>query len=502
MLLLSGPAAAVENPLSAIDWLSQSVTAPTQETPGEGILSNSATSEMISVQPLGQQNPDAVGLLPASVSGLPTALWGVADSGAVAKAIGAIPPVTLPALAALNRTVLLAESEVPEGSDGSLLLARVDKLLEIGALDDALALLDRAGPTSPALFRRWFDVALLTGTENRACQVLRQRGDIAPSYQARIFCLARNGDWNAAALTLNSAESLGVLGPDEYALIARFLDPELFEGDAPMQMPERITPLVFRMHEAIGEPLATRDQPRAFSFADLRQTASWESRIIAGERLARVGAISENRLLGLYSERPVTKSGGIWDRVVAVQRFEGAVQARDPLVLNESLPQVWDAMKSQGLERAFAQLFAEQLQGMTLQDPAAALVRDIALLSDRYENEAQKTDPINGAEPGGPEQRFVTALALGIPLSAPAPSDRASAVRAGFDGGAVDAKTAENIAQGRFGQVILGATLAFEQGRQGELTSVTNALRALREIGLEDSARQAALQFLLLDGQG
>jgi hypothetical protein len=120
------------------------------------------------------------------------------------------------------------------GGRGALLLARIDELLDVGALEQAAALLDAAGSAEPELFRRSFDVALLTGTEDRACAQMRANPQLAPTFPARIFCLARSGDWNAAALTLRTAQALGFVTEEEDALLSRFLDPELYEGDPPL----------------------------------------------------------------------------------------------------------------------------------------------------------------------------------------------------------------------------------------------------------------------------
>ncbi|MFV2035059.1 MAG: hypothetical protein ACC631_08125, partial [Halocynthiibacter sp.] len=416
--------------------------------------------------------------------------------------VASIPVETLPAIAAPNRTVLLAESVPPQGADGTLLLARVDKLLDIGALDDAQALLERAGPTTPALFRRWFDVALLTGTEDLACRALRSNGDIATSYQARIFCLARNGDWNAAVLTLNSAESLGVLSAEEYDLLARFLDPELFEGDIRIPLPASVTPLVYRLFEAIGEPIATGTLPRAFAYGDLRMIASWPDRIAAAERLAQVGAIAENRLLGIYSERNPLDAGDLGGRVAALQRFDQAITTRAVDMLSQSLPPVWRDMKSARLERVFAQLYAEPLLAAQLQGEAERVSYELSLLSDQYEIAAQAQGPLNRAAANGPMLRFLGALALGIPASAPAPSLRASAVRDGFDDGGLEAADEVLLAEGRLGEAILAAGKHVGVALNGDTASISQALRLLRKLGLEDAARQTALQFLLLERRG
>ncbi|MFD1808953.1 hypothetical protein ACFSHQ_15025 [Gemmobacter lanyuensis] len=102
---------------------------------------------------------------------------------------------TLPALQGLLLTLLLAEAEPPvdSGGRGVLLLARVDKLLAMGALDQALALTALAGPPTPDLFRRRFDIALLTGTEDAACEEMTA----APSW--RPHCPRASSVWPVRA---------------------------------------------------------------------------------------------------------------------------------------------------------------------------------------------------------------------------------------------------------------------------------------------------------------
>ena len=46
------------------------------------------------------------------------------------------------------------------------------------------------------------------------------------------------------------------------------------------------SPLLFRLHEAIGEPLPTGALPRAYAVADLRDLAGWKPQLEAAERLA------------------------------------------------------------------------------------------------------------------------------------------------------------------------------------------------------------------------
>ncbi len=286
-----------EAPLSAIDWLSKSLVTPAAQplprfnepaVTGKG----GAVPDSVTTTVLGQASLDAVGILPPQVTGMPRNLWGLGRSADIETLLAAEAPQDLPALQGLLVTLLLAESEPPtdSGVGQGLLLARIDKLLSIGALDQARALLDAAGPTaSPEIFRRYFDVALLIGDEDRACDYLKHAPGLSPALPTRIFCLARAGDFDAAGLTLDTARTLGTLSQEDSDLLERFMNPDLDDTDITPTMPTPVTPLTLRLFEAIGEPMPIGTLPVAFSYADLSDNAGWKAQLEAVERLSRAG---------------------------------------------------------------------------------------------------------------------------------------------------------------------------------------------------------------------
>lgn len=497
-------------PLSAIDWLSDTVNEPVSQpvagpvvlnpsaTALEAAVTNSASVEGITVMTLDGPTPDAVGLLPPSVTGLPRDFWGRSSSQELARLIRNQDPHNIPAMQDLLKMILLAELDAPIDADatGNLFLARIDKLLDMGTLEQAQALLERAGPHTPELFRRWFDVALLTGTEDAACETLRTNADIAPTFPARIFCLARNGDWHAAAVTLDTAKVLGHVTAEEDALLARFLDPELYEGEPPLPLQKHVTPLVFRMREAIGEPLPTPALPRAFANADLRPITGWKPQIEAAERLATTGAVDENKLLGLYTERLPAASGGVWERVDAMQAFDTAYQADDPGAISKTLPVVWAEMKKAGLEVPFAALYGKGLSRLPLSAEAAPLAFTVGLLSEDYETVAAKF------KASSPTEKFLVALARGDMTEAVAPNNKARAIMAGFTATGGSAYFKQLLDDKKLGEAILQSIDLFNKGAGGDLQNARKALVLLRSVGLEDTARRAALQLMLLDRQG
>lgn len=531
LALATGAHAAPDEPppLSAIDWLSDSVALPEPapakapaKAPGEAPappapltalppaeaaalpgapIAPAPTGREIEIGPLGAANPDAAGLISPETAGLPRDLWGESPTEVLAALLRAERLETLPALQTLLTRVLLAELTPPRDSTGAgtLLLARLDRLLDLGALDQAQALVERVGPNDPERFRRWFDIALLTGREDRACAALRAAPDIAPTFPARIFCLARGGDWAAAALTLEVGLGLGFVSRDEGVLLARFLDPDLAELLPPPPPPLRPSPLVFRIYEAVGEPMATTTLPRAFAHSDLRATAGWKARITAAERLARSGVLAPNRLLGIYSERRPAASGGLWARVAALQAFDVAMLAGDAAAVANTLPAAWRAMQEAELELPFATIYGARLAGLDLAGApygAGALALHIGLLSEAHAQIAAAHTPTS------PQERFLQALATGTLAEARPHDTLSAAIQAGFLSNDPGPAMAALLGGGRRGEALLLAIDQISRGLPGNPAEITSALIALRALGLETSARRAALEMLLLDRRG
>lgn len=494
-------AAAAQAPLSAIDWLNDRGPSvrhgPVLTEPPVSVNARQPRIDVLPLEALAQP----VGLVAAEVTGLPVDLWAASEARTLAQLIATAPVQDSPAMQTLLYTLLLSETRPPAGAAAAetLLLARLDRLLELGATDAAQELAQQAGPTAnPARFARWFDATLLTGDEDRSCAALNAEPRLAPGYGALIFCGARGGDWETAALTLEIAHALELLNPDQMALLDRFLSPDIFEDAPPLPAPDDPDPLTFRLYETIGERLPTASLPRAFATADLRDIAGWKAQLEAAERLARIGALSPNRLLGLYTERLPAASGGIWDRVAALQRFETALGTGSAEAVTKTLPVVWQAMREAGLEVAFAALFAEDLAKRPLTDPAAAdLAWRIRLLSPHYE------DAADSAPAKTPGNAFLTGLTHGAPQLDLAPSPSAEAIAEGFgDAAELPPDVQQALDRGELGVAILKAIAHFESGARGNPGDLTGALATFRRLGLEDTARRAALQLMLLEPGG
>lgn len=506
----SAPAIA-QDPISAIDWLnsgrgfdgqfdSQPAAIQPSTPDSEPAVATSVAVPEVTTRPLDAPRAGAAGLLPGSVTGLPPTLWQNSQAGRLSRLLSRLDATGNPAMQSLLYTLLLAEAEPPrdDGSGLGFLLARIDALTDLGAVEPALALAERADPTADKdLFQRWFDLALLSGEENRACKAMVAQPTFAPTQTALAYCRARLGDWDTAALTFGSAAALGVLPRSELQLMRLFLDPDLAENTPPLPPATRITPLAFRLNEAIGHPLPTTNLPRAYAMSDLRGLSGWKAEIEAAERLARSGALSENRLLGIYTDRAPAASGGLWDRVALVGQLDAAITARDAAAISEVLPVAWAAISAARLELPFARLWGATLAEIPLTGSATHSAFDMALLAPAYETLARDLTVTS------PRDAFLLDLAAGDPQPDDLNDPRAAAIAKGFAPETEVPPTLRlNLGQDQLGEAILSAMILFLSGAAGETKDIAPALATFRAVGLEDVARRAALQLMILDRHG
>ncbi|WP_323770226.1 hypothetical protein [Antarctobacter sp.] len=457
-------------------------------------VAQSATPPRVEAAPLGAPNPGAAGLLAPRVTGLPATLWSGSDPATLEGLIRAL-DLPVPALRAQMRVMMLAEAAPPVGDrDLAHLTARLSWLEEQGLVEEALALLDITGIQDPHLFAIWADLALLLGQSQPVCRALATQPRLSSDLSLRIFCAARNGDWSRAALVLHSAQTLGDISGRRAELLTRFLDPEAGSGE-PLLPPVRPTPLEFRLFEALGEPLPTAPLPLQFAVLDLSGDNGWRTQIQAAERLARAGSLPANRLLGIYTLRQPAASGGVWDRVDALQDFERALGRGAPDTVAQELQRVWPQMASGRLLVPFSELYGERLARLKLQGRAAGIARRIGFLSPSYESLAL------GLTDDSPETRFLSAIAQGQAPAGLADLPHAQAVADGFSGAPMPPVLRDQLAEGRLGEVILRSMVLFASGAAGNGQDLTDAIASFRTLGLEDLARRAALELMILDAE-
>ncbi|MEM9811277.1 MAG: hypothetical protein AAF913_01280 [Pseudomonadota bacterium] len=501
VLLAAALPATADTPRSAIPWLSESLAV--EPDPPETRPPPPRPLDEIEVTPLSAPVRDGAGILPPATTGLPADLWQTSPAAEIARAIREHPQGGVPSTRELFRTLLLAETTPPGDVEGSAhLLARIDRLLRDGRLEEAEALIEAAGIGSASLFRRAFDVGLLTDRSEAACRALAASPSLSPTLPARIFCLARDGDWAAAELTLGVGREVGAFGVSEDALLARFLDPVLYEDQPPPPLPVPLTTLDFVLRDAIALPRPPEPLPLAFLHLDIAPGQPLKTRITAAERLVRSGAVPSVSLLAAYRSGVPAASGGIWDRAAAIRRLDLAWETGSA---SEMAAAVLDAdliFSASGLRPVVAEAAAPLLRRMepgTLALETRRRGGELLLLTRDWtwatlylgatgDGLIQFLSALAqpGADlPAGPELPPIAAAAARGLTRADPPSERAAEIDARLTGGA-------------YGLALLDALSLLAAGTEVDPGDFETGLWLLRRAGLPDWARRIAIETTLL----
>lgn len=505
LMIAASSAAAHDRPLSAIGWLEEALTIPLpppvdpDAVPPESFAPGTFTPEEISVTPLGGPQIDALGLFNPMRIGLPRSLWQGSPADQVIAGLSALPTDTTPSALQLGYRLLLAEFDPPlfteAGQQGSILTARIDTLIAMGALEQASIVIEASPVQTAALNARAFDIALLLGEEDTACARMSGQMSMHQGHGAQIFCLARKGEWQSAFATLNTTRALGLLPETDAALLLRFLAEE--DEDFPPPPPSSISPLAWRLLEALGEPVATSSLPVPFAYADLRGTSGWRAQLDAAERLTRAGVMQPNRLLGVYGQRRPAASGGIWERVQAVQGLDRALAQGDSSEIDAAILRAWPLFAAVELDVALAQMFADRLGQHEPGPEARTTLWAMLMLAQEHLARARTLAPDT------PLATLVMGLANGGDLPAQAPSPMAEAILAAFATDTILNDTLTlHLSEGRQGLALLDALQMIAQAAGGDPLGARQGLHVLRTLGLDAAARQIAIELLLIERRG
>ena len=479
---------AAQSPLSAIDWLSKENSKFKRSISEVKNIDVKKTND-IQVSTLNSNEYQSIGLLPIYVTGIPSTIWRNSSFDDLEYSFKTMPTFSYSPIQELMYSLLLAEARPPlnEPSRYAFLEIRLEKLLDYGAVDPAIALIERASPVPEKMISLLFDISLLSSNNLPICEPVLQNTKNRDLQAELIYCYARKGDWLTAHLILKTEEVLGELSPQEVSLLDRYLEVD-FNVDlhALLPPPETITPLEYRLYEAIGEPISAEYLPIQYSQSDLSGENGWRAQVIAAERLSSTGAIPENQILGIYTSRSSGVSGGIWERVKVVNDLDTALVAREDF--EQYFQDAWKVFKQANQLTLFAKLFGLRVFDENISPKSKEIAANLLLLTNNFAITDSYWDPS--------DIRF--GLTTGDFSKVNVSDETEKIILQIFTEPSMPFLFEQKLNQGKLGEVILNALLQFEMGIEGNLKDLSESLSTLNLIGLETTARRAALTHLVL----
>ena len=164
--------------------------------------------------------------------------------------------IPLPLLSFFYKILSIKDIETFEDENSHQLLnAQVEKLLNFGAVDKAKFILDTERGNNNYFFDRWFNVNLLSYTEQEPCKSLTLEHYQLSKYKEKIFCLTTLKNIKRAKLSLTALEALEIIPLRDEILLYNLLHPNINLLSNFEDLESNITPLDYRIYKKIGRKL-------------------------------------------------------------------------------------------------------------------------------------------------------------------------------------------------------------------------------------------------------
>ncbi len=267
---------------------------------------------------LGKMNLNGIGLISIERTMFPDNLWSNSSEKVLAERLYQMPELSLATTNKIFKRLLTVDAQPPLNSIGiknmgySFLISRIDKLIQIGALDEAEEILNYIKNPSINFMKRKIEVALINGRLTKTCDLAERYPNFKGMLQFKIICLVQKNDWQAAALAFTVGASLKLLNEKEENLFLNFLDPDIQTDSSHRVSIEDLSPTSFYLLYGQNAIIVPNKFPHKYAYAFSRSDVSPELRIRSMEKLASKYIINSSTLFNLYR---TTQIGGNGEQV-------------------------------------------------------------------------------------------------------------------------------------------------------------------------------------------
>lgn len=377
-------------PEAAPDGTPGGETAPAVQPPaGITVAPRPLDGAGITVNRLETVDPDAIGLIGEDRGGFPPTLWQGASWSVVRGLMPRMPAgLRSPALRNIARRLLVSQASVPVGKplDASFVALRIDRLLAMGDVGNALALLKIAPDErrDESLARTRIEALFFDSNNADACKAVENATrDYSGLYwsQAQAFCLALSGAHARASLIADLLRER----EDEIEKVF-FAAIDALAGAKGGKSPALNAPsaLHLSMMRAAGfrfpAEIVQTAQASVLRVVALSPNAALDVRLVAAEKAHGIGALTDEEIVRLYQRIPFGKaelSGPIsaaeesWTPRTRALLIRAAASQQVALAKAEVLRRAWQL----GRERdGYAEIADASLSVVESINPAVELI--------------------------------------------------------------------------------------------------------------------------------
>ena len=361
-----------KEPTNAIEWFLETQKDKTERksdiSKPKDYKSQSLAITASDLQPI---DLNGLGIIPTKITGVNPEIWRGISEKTLFNDLKSLPNLNFHAAQTFLKRVLISETSPPIPSlennlTGKLyLIAKLDKLINIGALEEAETIINQVTPIDSALFKRLAEISFLTGRVSYMCKKLMENPGVSKDWAIRVICLSRLNEWDAAALILSSAVSLNLLNNNLEILLINYLDPNL------MQPPPAFNNNSFDEIEFYLRNITKSFTPKTtdsvkYRYATLTNSNNPRNKILAAEELVIKKSINISTLFDTYRTYRINGATGFWDRMVAMKNLDRTLERNNEQSVAIALTRAIDEMYQADLIFTLASEYSGKLENYNI----------------------------------------------------------------------------------------------------------------------------------------
>ena len=473
---------------TTLNWINKKLLKVESQSEAQIIENNSKVSSVVTsikLDDLVEQNVK-----------LPYYYWSWSDIEDISKKIDSISLSSNPLIRNLFTAVLISEMPVDLNSikERDLYLIRLNKLIELGKFKEAQLFINVNDPTLKISSDPQFIINIIRGNDTLACAQYKKTESITPSLKKKLYCLTYENEMQQAKIIFETANILNFTNTYETEILKILLSnqqeiPFFIQKEG--HILSALDYVILSKKEAISNDIII---PITFLSYDFNQSINSRKKLIAGERLAKIGTISAKQLFQLYKNGIIDKNYGVGlkERILVISSLEKSINSNDPVQIKKFLTKGFSDFEKIGLSNQFCEYYKDHIlkqQDLGWKTPISIKMN---LLTGDYSKITNKIS-INS--------NFISAQSI-------AKNDYSKLGNiSAFEESIISAirdpiYKEENIIlieQGRIGEVIL-SSISLLTIKTGNInTNIKNGLRGLMQTGLEKIAKLIAIQYILMD---
>ncbi len=452
---------------------------------------------------LGAINVNGIGLISIERTKLPSDLWSNSSEKVLSEKLNSMPNLSLTTTNKILKRLLLVDAKPPLNSIGVknmgylFLLARIDQLINLGAIDEVEEILNYIKEPSVELMKRKIQVAYLNGRLSKTCDLANNYPNFEGMLQFKIICLVRKNDWQAAALAFTVGSSLNKFDEKEKQLLLNYLDPDIETNSHYNIEINDLSPTHFYLMHGKKELKPSDILPNKYAYAFSLFGMPPKLRIKYMEQLASNYVVNANTLFSLYRSSLNEDKENANDSIIIVMQLEQALKSDSEQRKLLALKQATRVFQKKKLLVHLSNEYSDELKNLYFSEDKRLNDLVIALLS--------LTDGMNDdlfmLESSDPDINCLIDIKTNVFINYETDSDLCEFVKK-LNGEIIKKSfpTNRNIdAQMEKGLILLESLNLLENGLSTEFEEVKLSLSMLTKIGLIDLVNEISVELIALN---